>query len=75
LYYYPYFDNNLYYYPYFYDNSLYYYPVDATDSCFCQDPNMNYRVCIEKDECGVCTPRYLCSNCNDKYNQNCYNIF
>jgi hypothetical protein len=36
---------------------------------------LNYRVCIEKDQCGVCTPRYLCSNCNDEYNQNCYNIF
>jgi hypothetical protein len=75
LYYYPYYNQGLYYYPYYYNNLLYYYPSYPTDQCFCEDENLNYRVCVEKDHCGVCAPRYTCNNCNDNYNQNCYNIF
>jgi hypothetical protein len=73
--YYPYIDKGIYYFPYFFQKKLYYYPFSATDKCFCEDENLEYKISVGDNIEGRCIPCYQCANCNMDYYYMCQNIF
>lgn len=52
-----------------YDPMIYY-----TDNCFCQDEDKlknDYKICVDKDTCGICLPCGDCNNKNYQYKKYC----
>ena len=74
-YYYPYVEDGTYYFPYYFGKNLYYYPFSATNSCFCQDDSLAYKVTVAPGISGQCIPAVQCQHCNMDYYYMCSNLF
>lgn len=52
-------------------------PTVPTEKCFCQDADKldyDYKICVNKDTCGVCVPCNDCNAVNFKYKRFCNEV-